>query len=125
MNHCLEPELIVGGGAPIHHQVRDQIRAYVLQGVLQPGEELPTVRSAAVELAVNPHLIEQAYAELEQAGFVTTSEGATLVSRPPAAPAPLLVRLCDEFLSRAAAHGFRPDEVINAIQSLAPWRSLS
>jgi GntR family transcriptional regulator len=124
MNDCLEPELVVQGGAPIHRQLHDQIRDYILQGVLLPGEELPTVRSAAVELAVSPHLIRRAYADLERAGLVTNHDGATFVTSPPFALPPVLVELCDEFLGRAAGHGFPAEEVLRAIQTLAQQRGL-
>jgi GntR family transcriptional regulator len=124
MNDCLEPELVVQGGAPIHCQLRDQIRAYILRGVLLPGEELPTVRAAAVDLAVSPQLVQRAYTDLERAGFVTNNEGATFVTSPPLTLPPVLAQLCDELLSRAAEHGFAVEDVLNAIHSLAQWRSL-
>ncbi len=124
MNDCLEPELIVQGGAPVHCQLRDQIRAYILRGVLLPGEELPTVRAAAVDLAVNPYLVQRAYADLERAGFVTNHDGATFVTSPPLPLPPVLAELCEELLGRAAAHGFPAEDVLNAIQALAQQRGL-
>jgi GntR family transcriptional regulator len=124
MNDCLEPELIVQGGAPIHCQLRDQIRDYILQGVLVPGEELPTVRAAAVGLAVSPHLVQRAYADLERAGFVTNHDGATVVTSPPLPLPPVLAELCEELLGRAGGHGFCAEDVLHAMQTLAQRRSL-
>jgi GntR family transcriptional regulator len=124
MNDCLEPELIVQGGAPIHCQLRDQLRDYILQGILLPGEELPTVRAAAVGLAVSPHVVRRAYADLECAGLVTNHDGATFVTSPPLPLPPVLAELCEEFLGRAAEHGFPAEEVLRAIQTLAHQRGL-
>ena len=55
---------------PIHQQVRDGLRRLMLSGVLQPGDQLPSVRKLATELAINPNTIQRAYAQLEAEGFV-------------------------------------------------------
>ena len=39
---------------PIHQQVRDGLRRLMVTGVLQPGDQLPSVRTLASELAINP-----------------------------------------------------------------------
>ena len=49
---------------PIHQQVRDGLRRLMLSGVLQPGDQLPSVRKLATELAINPNTIQRAYAPL-------------------------------------------------------------
>ena len=54
---------------PIYEQLIDQIMYLVLHGVMQPGEQLPSVRSLAGELAINPNTIQKAYAELERRGI--------------------------------------------------------
>mgnify|MGYP000825913876 CR=1 FL=1 len=51
---------------PIYEQVRDGLRRLMVTGVMQPGEQLPSVRSLAMELAINPNTIQRAYAQLEQ-----------------------------------------------------------
>src|SRR5436190_21615936 len=84
MTSAREPELILQGGASIHRQIRDQIRACILSGLLHPGEQLPTLRALAVGLSVNPNSIARAYARLEREGFVTTEDGSgTFVAMPP------------------------------------------
>lgn len=60
---------------PIYEQLTENIRRLVLQGVLQPHEQLPSVRALAVELAINPNTIQKAYAELERQGFIYTVRG--------------------------------------------------
>ena len=56
---------------PIYEQVRDGLRRLMVTGVMQPGEQLPSVRSLAMELAINPNTIQRAYAQLEQEGYAT------------------------------------------------------
>ena len=60
---------------PIYEQLTDNIRRLVLQGVLQPNEQLPSVRALAVELAINPNTIQKAYAELERQGITYSLPG--------------------------------------------------
>ena len=58
---------------PIHQQVRDGLRRLMVSGVLQPGDQLPSVRKLATELAINT--IQRAMAQLEAEGFVYTVAG--------------------------------------------------
>ena len=60
---------------PIYEQLIDQIMYLVLHGVMQPGEQLPSVRSLAGELAINPNTIQKAYAELERRGITYSVPG--------------------------------------------------
>ena len=60
---------------PIYEQLIDQIMDLVLHGVMQPGEQLPSVRSLAGELAINPNTIQKADAELERRGITYSVPG--------------------------------------------------
>ena len=60
---------------PIHQQVRDGLRRLMVTGVLQPGDQLPSVRKLATELAINPNTIQRAYAQLEMEGYVYSVAG--------------------------------------------------
>ena len=60
---------------PIYEQLTENIRRLVLQGILQPNEQLPSVRALAVELAINPNTIQKAYAELERQGITYSLPG--------------------------------------------------
>ncbi len=60
---------------PIHQQVLDGLRRLMVTGVLQPGDQLPSVRKLATELAINPNTIQRAMAQLEAEGFVYTVSG--------------------------------------------------
>lgn len=60
---------------PIYEQLVDNIRQSVLRGELLPGEQLPSVRSLAGELAINPNTIQKAYTELEHRGVICSLPG--------------------------------------------------
>jgi GntR family transcriptional regulator len=62
-------------GAPIYRQIIQQIEYAILSGRMQPGDRLPTIRSLAVELKINPNTIAKAYGELEIRGIVETQVG--------------------------------------------------
>ena len=60
---------------PIYEQVRDGLRSMMVTGVLAAGEKLPSVRSLATELAINPNTIQRAYNELETSGYCCSVPG--------------------------------------------------
>ena len=60
---------------PIYGQIKDGLRRLIVTGALEPDEKLPSVRSMAVELAINPNTIPRAYAELESEGFIYSVPG--------------------------------------------------
>ena len=60
---------------PIYEQVVEKFQTPILKGVLEPDEQLPSVRSLAVELSINPNTIQRAYGELERQGFIYTVKG--------------------------------------------------
>ena len=67
--------LDLSDGVPIYRQIIRQIEHAVLCGRLKTGERLPTIRSLAVELKINPNTIAKAYGELEIRGILTTQVG--------------------------------------------------
>jgi GntR family transcriptional regulator len=60
---------------PIYEQVKDGLRRLVVTGALLPGDKLPSVRSMASSLAINPNTIQRAYEALEAEGYVYTVTG--------------------------------------------------
>ena len=60
---------------PIYEQLVENIRTCVLSGDLAPGEQLPSVRVLAGELAINPNTIQRAYNELERVGVTISVPG--------------------------------------------------
>ena len=53
---------------PIYEQVVEKLERLVVNGILERDEKMPSVRSLAMELSVNPNTIQRAYAQLEQEG---------------------------------------------------------
>lgn len=53
-----------GSAVPVSRQMADQIRALCLSGALQPGQQLPSVRQLARELAVNQNTVLRVYERL-------------------------------------------------------------
>lgn len=60
---------------PIYEQIMDRIQDLILKGVLEPDTQLPSVRSLAMELSINPNTIQRAYTELERQGFIYSVPG--------------------------------------------------
>ena len=59
----------------IYEQVMDRLSDLMLIGALEPGDKLPSVRSLAVELSINPNTIQKAYIEWERQGYVYSVKG--------------------------------------------------
>ena len=60
---------------PIYEQIVEKFKLLILKGVLMKDEQMPSVRSLAVELSINPNTIQKAYAELERQGYIYTIKG--------------------------------------------------
>src|SRR3954466_16208396 len=65
----------VTDGVPIYRQIVNQVKYLVASGLLAPGEELPAIRTLALQLKVTPNTIVKAYDELESAGIVHKRQG--------------------------------------------------
>lgn len=60
---------------PIYEQVVDKLQELMVCGVLTEDMQLPSVRSLAMDLSINPNTIQRAYAELERQGFIYSVKG--------------------------------------------------
>ena len=60
---------------PIYEQVRDGLRRLMVTGAIQEGEKLPSVRSLASRLAINPNTIQRAYESQEAEGYLYSVPG--------------------------------------------------
>jgi GntR family transcriptional regulator len=115
-------------GVPVYRQLIDQVQGAIAAGALKPGEQLPTVRLVAVELAINPNTVSRAYREMEIRGILDTQQGTgTFIADRQTEPTQeerqrQLSQLVGEFVSRAGAAGLTVDELIDAMQQLNPDR---
>mgnify|MGYP004630119985 CR=1 FL=1 len=60
---------------PIYEQVVSKLEELMLLGVMKENESLPSVRSLAMELSINPNTIQKAYRDLESEGYLYTIAG--------------------------------------------------
>ena len=60
---------------PIYEQAAEKIAELIMKGALPAQSQLPSVRSLAMELSINPNTIQRAYAELERQGYIYTVKG--------------------------------------------------
>jgi len=61
---------IQSDGLPIYQQIANQIRYRIAARNLKPGDEVPSIRSLAESLRVNPNTVARAYRELETEGML-------------------------------------------------------
>ena len=62
-------------GRPIYEQVKEGLRQLVISGAIRPGDKLPSVRSMAAQLAINPNTIQKAFRLLEDEGLISSRTG--------------------------------------------------
>lgn len=60
---------------PIYEQIIDRMEMLIIKGVLKPNDQLPSVRSLAVDLSINPNTIQKAYSEMERLGYIYSVKG--------------------------------------------------
>jgi GntR family transcriptional regulator len=76
-------------GVPPYLQLVQQVKQALRMGVLDVGDQLPTVREVVSEVAVNPNTVLKAYRDLEREGLVEARAGqGTFVLQRPAGPPP-------------------------------------
>ena len=100
---------------PIYEQVIEKFQQMILCGALQSGEAMPSVRSLAMELSLNPNTIQRAYQELERGGYIYTIKGkGSFVSDTGSAAESKRKELQAEFkccVEKALAAGFTEEEL--------------
>ena len=55
---------------PLYEQIAGRFQALILKGALPPGSRMPSVRSLAMELSINPNTIQKAFSLLETQGYI-------------------------------------------------------
>lgn len=109
-------------GVPFYRQIIDQIRYGIASGDLKLGEQLPTVRSLAVQLKVNLNTVTKAYKELEIQKILETQQGtgtfigSLKVNISEKEKQNKLKNICQEFMSIAYSYGFSVENVINELK---------
>ena len=121
-------KLDLHSGVPVYRQIIDQVRGGMSAGTLAAGDQLPTVRQLAVDLAINPNTVLRAYRELELGGMLETHQGTgTFISekkinRNNAERERQLGQLAGEFAARAGAAGFTVEDLLERLREMVPDR---
>ncbi len=118
-------------GLPIYTQIVNQVQTQVAGGVLQPGDQLPTVRALAEELRVNFNTVARAYRILDEARIISTQQGrGTYITEipPPKVTEKLrresLEALTQRYISEAIRLGFSKDEINGVIkEQIKAWKT--
>lgn len=115
---------------PIYIQIIDQIKHLIASNVLQPEDQLPTVRQLAADLRVNFNTVARAYRLLDEEGLISTQHGRGTYILP--APSPEngerlrrqdLDWLTIQYLSDAALLEYSPEEVQAVFENyLRKWQ---
>lgn len=109
-------------GVPYYKQIILQVELAIADGRLVTGDQLPTVRSLAVDLQINPNTVGRAYNELEIRGIVNTQQGTGTfisdkeVNLSDVEREQILEEMVLNFLGKARSYGFESEELIKAIQ---------
>lgn len=62
-------------GLPLYIQIESQLKYAIAAGAMRQGEALPSVRSLAADLRINPNTVARAYQSLEREGVIRTVPG--------------------------------------------------
>lgn len=115
-------QIATGSSVPIYRQIVDQIRCAVAAGQLAIGDKLPSVRTLAERLVVNPNTVAKAYNDLVRDGVIESRHGlGVFVARrrsiyTRAERVRRLEAALDNFLSEALVLDFDPREIQEALQ---------
>jgi len=110
-------------GAPIYRQLKERVIAMMLDGLLKPGDPLPSVRQVAAEYQLNPITVSRAYQELADEALVEKRRGLGMYVTEEAARK-LLVSERDRFLTeewpqvmeRIARLGLKIEELLAPVR---------
>lgn len=112
-------------GDPIYRQIVEAIKYKVASGQLAMDERLPSIRTLAEELKINPRTVVKAYEELQHAGLVVMRHGQGVFVAANHGVTPQSVRhkaigdMARRMLSEAFRLGAPTDEVLKIIESEA------
>lgn len=111
---------------PLTNQIVEQIQHLLAEGLLKPGDQLPTVRALATELRINFNTVARAYRSLDEAGIISTQQGrgTYIMEQPPPVVSEnlrreLLQNLAQRYLHEARRLGFNRQQSMQIFQQAA------
>jgi GntR family transcriptional regulator len=115
--------LDIRSGLPIYTQIVNQIQSLLVNGIIKPGDQLPTVRALAQELRVNFNTVARAYRILDEERIISTQQGrGTYITEipPPEVSEKLrresLEALTGRFINEAFRLGFSEREISQMVR---------
>jgi GntR family transcriptional regulator len=123
-------EIDFRSGIPIYLQVVERIKERLAAGQLRPGDQLPTVRSLAMELRVNFNTIARAYRIMDDSGIISTQQGrGTFILELPSPEVSESIRqkaleeLTRRYLADAEQMGVSPEELEEVLnKQVRQWK---
>ena len=123
-------EIDFRSGIPIYLQVVERIKERLAAGQLRPGDQLPTVRSLAMELRVNFNTIARAYRIMDESGIISTQQGrGTFILELPSPEVSESIRqkaleeLTRRYLADAEQMGVSPEELEEVLnKQVRQWK---
>ena len=114
-------QLDFGDSRPLYEQIKEKIRELIVKGALLSGEQIPSVRDMARDMAINPNTIQKAYKELEGEGFIVVMRGRGYFVAPrdytkEKAPADDLLRQLKKIADELKFLGMKDEEIIEIIK---------
>lgn len=107
---------------PIYQQIHEQVLVQIACGLLKPNQQLPGVRSMAIDLGINPNTVMKAYVELEREGFIYSLAGkGSFVSEPPMDVSVLRnekLSEIEELLTKVLPYGIKKEDVLQMIETV-------
>ncbi|MBS3991508.1 MAG: GntR family transcriptional regulator [Erysipelothrix sp.] len=106
---------------PIYEQIQTQMLKLIVGGVLKENDQLPAVRTLAMELGVNPNTVQKAYAECERVGMIVSVTGKGSFVSSPAVSMQLYVKEkfkeLKNLIQESLEYGIEPKLIISAVST--------
>lgn len=111
-----------GGKGAIYQQLKAKVVRLCGMGVLLPDDQLPSVRTLARELGINPNTVAKAYSQLEADGLTYSVAGkGSFIRGEPEQLQAIRMRALDDFsesVRQARATGLKAETLIQAVEAV-------
>ena len=106
---------------PIYEQIVKEVEKLITLGVLKPGSQIPSVRSLAYDLGINPNTVKKAYDILEENGLIISkSTKGTFISDNTSKARELkieeLINKINEIVKELENYGIKKEEIIKRMK---------
>lgn len=123
----MQVRIELNGHLPVYVQLKEQLKFLILNGELEPGTKLPTIRQLAGYLGINRNTVQKAYQELAGEGLVECrrGRGCLVVEDAGATAGPVsaeLLGVIDRAIEEAGQLGVRPDDLATFLYARAQQR---